>query len=223
MSIIYCHTNTINGKKYVGQTKHTIEHRWYQHCQPDDNNNHFHNAIVKYSPDCWTHEIIAEYDDEILNEAEIYWIAYFNSFHNGYNETTGGDGGYIRSESTVNKMIASKKGKLVGEDNPMWGRTHSEDSIKLMADKKRGKVVSEATKHKHSDDALGTHRSEETKRLMSEKQMGRACSEETRLKMSLKRKGVQWSEEKRRKIMEGRRLARINKLNIATEANTHGV
>ena len=74
MSIIYKHTNTINNKIYIGQTKNTISQRWFEHIKFSKNkkiNFKFYKAIRKYGYNCWTHEIIAEYDDEIINEAEI--------------------------------------------------------------------------------------------------------------------------------------------------------
>lgn len=44
----------------------------------------------KYGISNFTFEIIEECDKQSLNEREIYWIEYYDSFHNGYNMTIGG-------------------------------------------------------------------------------------------------------------------------------------
>lgn len=88
---IYKITNKVNGKSYIGQTRYTVEFRWRQHQHKKDNV-YFHNAIHKYGAESFTVETLEECDIEILNEREIYYIAKYNTFENGYNLTIGGDG-----------------------------------------------------------------------------------------------------------------------------------
>ena len=59
MYTVYCHTNKLNGKRYVGITSMRPEVRW------GNGNNyrssrHFNFAIEKYGWDGFTHEVIAE-------------------------------------------------------------------------------------------------------------------------------------------------------------------
>lgn len=46
----------------------------------------------KYGIEHFHIEQIEECDYSIVNEREEYWIEFYNSFNNGYNATTGGDG-----------------------------------------------------------------------------------------------------------------------------------
>lgn len=88
---IYKITNKVNGKVYIGQTRYTVEFRWRQHLHKKDDT-YFHNALKKYGPDNFIVEILEECDVEKLNEREIFYIAKYNSFEDGYNLTLGGDG-----------------------------------------------------------------------------------------------------------------------------------
>lgn len=89
--IIYKITNKVNNKVYIGQTRYTLEFRWRQHQHKKDNT-YFHNAIHKYGIENFNLEILEECDIELLNSREIYYIAKYDSFKNGYNLTIGGDG-----------------------------------------------------------------------------------------------------------------------------------
>lgn len=89
--IIYKITNKVTGKSYIGQTRYTLEFRWRQHLHKKDNT-YFHNSIKKYGPDNFTKEILEECEYSELNSKEIYYIAKYNTFNNGYNLTIGGDG-----------------------------------------------------------------------------------------------------------------------------------
>lgn len=44
-----------------------------------------------------------------LDEREIYWIKQFNSFHNGYNMTLGGESGYKYNPNTIYDIYLQTK------------------------------------------------------------------------------------------------------------------
>jgi hypothetical protein len=83
-----------NGKVYIGKSKdfdsrkikHSYSARYY--------NTKFTNAINKYGFDLIKWEIIFETENiDILNQKEIEFISKYDSIKNGYNISTGGDGG----------------------------------------------------------------------------------------------------------------------------------
>lgn len=88
---IYKITNKVNGKSYIGQTRYTVEFRWRQHKNNKDNS-HFHQAIRKYGEENFTVETLEECDVEQLDSREIFFIAKYNTFEEGYNTTIGGGG-----------------------------------------------------------------------------------------------------------------------------------
>lgn len=96
---IYKITNQINGKVYIGQTKRPIKQRWWEHKNAAKNKNNsgynypLYRAFRKYGIHNFKIEEIEKCTYDKLDEREIYWIKYFNSFHNGYNLTLGGEGG----------------------------------------------------------------------------------------------------------------------------------
>ena len=51
-----------------------------------------YTAINKYGIENFSVETLEECSAEIVSEREKYWIAVFDSYHNGYNATLGGDG-----------------------------------------------------------------------------------------------------------------------------------
>lgn len=48
-------------------------------------------AFRKYGVDNFEFEVVEECEIEELNQKEIYWIDYFDTFFHGYNQTLGGD------------------------------------------------------------------------------------------------------------------------------------
>ena len=93
---IYKITNMINGKSYIGQST-DINRRWKR--EKDDSintNSHSYDyplmkAFRKYGIDNFNFEIIEECKIEELNQREMYWIEFYNTFFKGYNQTLGGD------------------------------------------------------------------------------------------------------------------------------------
>lgn len=95
---IYKIENKINHKIYVGRSI-DIEQRWQHHIWESNNSNlpqynyTIHRALRKYGFNNFTFSIIEECSENLLNEKEKYWIQYYDSYQNGYNETLGGDTG----------------------------------------------------------------------------------------------------------------------------------
>ena len=93
---IYKITNLINGKPYVGQSV-DIHKRWKREKEDSKNvksnsyNYPLMRAFRKYGIDNFSFEVIEECNIEELNEKEIYWIDFYDSFFHGYNQTPGGD------------------------------------------------------------------------------------------------------------------------------------
>lgn len=90
---IYKYQNKINGKIYIGQSI-DIDRRYKQHLY-DANNRPDRGcgvdlAIKKYGIDNFDFSIIEECPISLLDERERYWIAYYDSYNNGYNRSPGG-------------------------------------------------------------------------------------------------------------------------------------
>lgn len=138
--IIYKMHNCITGKDYIGQTTRSLEERTAEHIR--HNEIVVDKAISKYGIDNF---IVEEIDSastiEELNEKEIYWIKKYNSLvPNGYNQCIGGDNtcGFHHREESKRKMSETKSQIYVGEGNPFYNKTHSEESRKKMSDKRKG-------------------------------------------------------------------------------------
>lgn len=116
-SRIYKITNLINNKIYIGKTTLTIEQRFKQHC--DDSirsiaeNRPLYRAMNKYGKENFFIELIEECDSSIDSEREIYWINKFNSYHDGYNATLGGDGRSTFNYNEIERYL--KMGKNTKE------------------------------------------------------------------------------------------------------------
>lgn len=98
MGYIYCITNVINNKRYVGKTTNTIEERWKEHCQDFKKERcekrPLYDAFNKYGIENFKIEYLEEVqNDNLLSEKEIYWIKELETYGSkGYNATKGGDG-----------------------------------------------------------------------------------------------------------------------------------
>ena len=108
MRYIYKITNKVSGKIYIGQTNDAVK-RWKDHLSAVRNNFGFllHSSIRKHGTENFIFEVIEECEDIATNDREKFWISYYDSFHNGYNLTSGGDHDFNRSDETINKMSKS--------------------------------------------------------------------------------------------------------------------
>lgn len=94
---LYIIRNTVNDKVYIGKTYKTIEWRFKEHIRQAKNKSKtpykLQKAILKYGADKFYIELIDKFEAGILEEKEIEYIAKYDSYHNGYNSTLGGDTG----------------------------------------------------------------------------------------------------------------------------------
>lgn len=143
---IYCHTNKINGKKYIGQTCQLLSQRWGHNGKGYQTSTVFYKAIQKYGWDNFEHEILKS--NLTLEEAN-YWEEYYIKFYhtwvddpqcNGYNIHTGGgnhkDPEYIRkikSENAKGEKNYFYGKHFFGEDNPFYGKKHTNESKQKMS------------------------------------------------------------------------------------------
>jgi len=127
MFLIYLITNLVNGKIYVGQTKRTLNIRWYMHKYDAERGEPFPicNAIRKYGADSFTiKEIDRAETREQADFLETTWIFLMQARDRkiGYNIREGGNSSPI-PQTTKNALRKSRLGqkhspetkKLIGE------------------------------------------------------------------------------------------------------------
>lgn len=125
---IYKITNIQNNKVYIGQTIRPIEQRFHRHINDALNNilnTHFARAIRKYGKDSFViEEIDTAKTQEELNKKEQYWIQYYNSVIDGYNETdaiskSGGNTYQSKTEEEMEIIKEKIRQTKLGAKNPM--------------------------------------------------------------------------------------------------------
>lgn len=110
--VVYMHENRINGKKYIGITCDIPEKRW-ANGKGYYRNKHFTDAINRYGWDAFDHRVL--YTDLTKEEAcriEQEMIQKYGTQDKtkGYNLTSGGEH-FKHSESSVMLMSERRKGK----------------------------------------------------------------------------------------------------------------
>ena len=147
MACIYKIINLINDKVYIGKTLDTIEARWKEHCndckRPRCEKRPLYAAMKKYGIENFMCELIEECTIEEINDREIYWIEYYNSYHNGYNATRGGDGRpYVDYELICELFAKGKTNKeihnITGYDVGTITKTLRNNGISELERKQRG-------------------------------------------------------------------------------------
>ena len=93
---IYKITNKITGKSYIGQSVN-IATRWAAHKSVSRSyetldGNELHKDILELGLKNFSFEIIEQTNVDKLDQREIYWIQYYDTYYNGYNHTLGGNG-----------------------------------------------------------------------------------------------------------------------------------
>jgi len=187
MGYIYCITNKITNKQYVGKTERDCKTRWREH-----QNSAFiyhidvylYRSMRKYGILNFEFKIIDMIENDLICDKEMYWISKLSTLApKGYNLTSGGEGkcGYVVSEETRHKISIANKGKKKRPRRfPMTLEQRHRSSLSHT-----GKVMSEETiaKMKESLSHATWHFSDEARKKISETHKGKPISEEQKLKI----------------------------------------
>ncbi len=156
-SVVYCCLNLKTDKVYIGYTQNGVNtrrssHYWKSNWK-NESNNYFHSTLKKHKREDFEWFVIWESNDlEELKTKEMFFIKELKSNDRifGYNLTTGGEQSYFNDE--VKKKISdkAKARNLSGENNPFFGKKHSEETKKNWSKIRKG--VCNNLGYKHSDE-----------------------------------------------------------------------
>lgn len=116
---IYKIENLINKKVYIGQSNNIYKRYHFHHKSDCFNKNspaynfQIYQAIRKYGIQNFSITVLELCDIDKLNEKEIFWINYYDSFKNGYNRTSGGQ----NWSENIHSLETEEKRKLTREKN----------------------------------------------------------------------------------------------------------
>ena len=197
---IYCITNKINGKNYIGQTIN-MRARTNAH-KRGASNSYIDRSIKKHGKENFSFSIIENFVPECdLNKKERFYINKFNTLNpNGYNLTPGGE-------------------SLRGKDNPMYGKRGINSPIYgIKRSEAMKRKISEANKRRGAW-------TEETRKRASESHKGYKWSQESKNKLSKSisgekhplygKKVSQKTKDKISKSLKGRKLSKEIIYNIS--------
>lgn len=146
---IYCIENTVNGKKYIGQTNGTVAKRWKNHISDKTGCRLLKNALLKYGIEAFTVSTVADaVCKDSLNSLEVQFIESLNTRNRecGYNLNVGGKSGPQHPDTIARRAAALR------------GRPLSEAHCAKLSASNTGNVRSEASKLKQSASSTGAKR-----------------------------------------------------------------
>lgn len=175
-TIIYCATNTITNKQYIGLTSRPLKVRIKQHYEVSSPCVALKRALIKYGEDAFIWSIIhtCQESDNPL-ELEEFYIKKLNTLApNGYNLMSESNGIRTISEETRRKMSEAQKGRKLSDETK---RRMSESAKRVPNEIRRQNALGNKNR-------AGKKASDETRKKLSESHKGRQHTEEQKLKIS---------------------------------------
>lgn len=194
--IIYCITNKVNGKRYIGQTTRTVSERFNGHLYSFGRNGCplLSAAIKKYGKEAFDVFVIGsaatQYELDLL---EIKLIEQYRTTDRalGYNIAPGGFGGK-QSPATIALRVSKTT-----------GMKRTDEFKRGVSERRKGAKHSAETKAKLKEAALNRlPPSHETRLKLGEAAKRRVWTEERRAQAAAKATGKMHSEETKRKLSE---------------------
>jgi group I intron endonuclease len=148
--VIYCYHCISTGKKYIGQTDNERRRKYEHssHYNKKSKDNKFYRAVKKYGWENFIYGIIENVNIEDLDYKEIYFIEYYDTYHNGYNSTIGGAGcrGFTPSKETKKKQSISAKNRTGARPNQKYFTEEEKREAKRKRDRKYQQKIKERRK-----------------------------------------------------------------------------
>lgn len=179
--VIYMVTNIITNKSYIGR-KRLKEKGYYDLHNYYGSGIHIRNSINKYGIDNFkkVYLDIASNDEE-LDKKEIYYIEKYDTYHNGYNATIGGEHfrGVFSNNETRKKKISE------------WSKNYWKDETKRaeLLKARSGRKNSELTKKIMSESAKKSWTEERKQQARNSGNYSRVISAEQKEFLSKTNKG----------------------------------
>ena len=207
---IYLITNTLNGRRYVGQTKYPTPLKRYKshwHAALKNPNTPLYVDMQQYGKENFTLETLCSVPRDHLNDMEAYWAEQLCTYiwdkslyyPRGYNIKPCGTG-LSNTDDYAYNLATSVKNAIKRRGEYWWkGRTHKPETIEKMRQINLGR--------KHTPEAIikigNSHR-------------GKKASPELRAKLSASHKG-------RTQTKEHNEKARINRIESVIKHGAKGV
>ena len=213
LNCIYSIKNIINEKRYIGKAIN-LKNRLIGH-RRKNSKSVISKAIQKYGLNNFKIDILEEnINNDLMNEKEIFYVKYFNSFKEGYNCSLGGDGGncfpegYKHSKASIEKSIKTRKERNIKPSQETKeqisatlkeyyknnkghnsGKTFSEESRKKMSEsRKKYFLENPLAKEQH----LKNIHSPQSIKKTSLKKVGKKRSEEFKKMIGQVHKKLKW-------------------------------
>ena len=166
----------------------------------------------------------------LISDCEQRWVAFFDCVYpKGYNKTCGGISKIIVTDETRAKISkAALERDMSGENNPMYGKTHSPETRAKISETRKAENLSDETRAKLSATQKGKTLSAETRAKISEANKGeknhfygKRHTEETKAKISKANSGKHPSDEARAKMSESHKRENLSDETIAKMSASH--
>lgn len=231
---------------YIGSAVN-IKNRWRLHLYwlrlNKHDNSRLQNHFNKYTESDLSFSILLPCERDVLIKNEQYFIDTLNPYFN-ICRVAGSSLGVLHSEETkeryrmirkgtkpsrkcIEQSLLSRKGKPLPDSVKLklreshLGKTHTEETRKLLSTINTGKKLSEEHRRKISEGGKGRSPSQETRDKISASNKGHATSEETRRKISEALKGRGFGYKKGVSHGLGRKLSEDTRLKISKSLKGH--
>ena len=137
---IYSIQNIHNNKRYIGKSKNIKKRIMSHHIYEYKNSNNecynckFYQALRKYGLSSFKFEILEECEIKDLDDREVYWINYYDTFKHGYNSTLGGknlSSKIFSKESSFKRQNTLTKNKSLKSENHPLAKLKNEEVINI--------------------------------------------------------------------------------------------